>query len=275
MNRIRFLGWLALIVAGAALALLVIWLTKVVSVPLTALLAGLAAVVGLCWLVALVTVPWNLYFAARRALATMTVSRERGIAVRAADDAEAERIGRRMLGFALGAHAGTALASALVGYLSGSVTGYYVAGLFLLSTSFRPAAAYFWHVRERIRALTRESTFPRDDVATLTGKVEEVTEAVDGLRAGLDLAQHDLLRTEAALTDGIAHARQLLTTDLARLQDAQAADRAAARSGHDDLSRRIDQMTRRIEATLDGLSDQEELLTGLRALVRMVRSDPA
>lgn len=34
-------------------------------------------------------------------------------------------------------------------------------------------------------------------------------------------------------------------------------------------------MVRRIEATLDGLSDHQELLAGLRALVRMVRSQQA
>jgi hypothetical protein len=59
------------------------------------------------------------------------------------------------------------------------------------------------------------------------------------------------------------------------VQDAQAADRSAARSGDEDLGHRIDAMVRRIEATLDGLSDHQELLTGLRALVRMVRSDQA
>jgi hypothetical protein len=77
------------------------------------------------------------------------------------------------------------------------------------------------------------------------------------------------------LAGSIAHVRELLTADLSRLQDAQAADRAAARSRHDEQSRRIDQMTRRIEAELDGISDHQELLAGLRALVRMVRSDPA
>jgi hypothetical protein len=39
--------------------------------------------------------------------------------------------------------------------------------------------------------------------------------------------------------------------------------------------RRIGQMMRRIEATLEGISDHQELLAGLRALVRIVRSDPA
>ena len=39
--------------------------------------------------------------------------------------------------------------------------------------------------------------------------------------------------------------------------------------------RRIDQMVRRIEATLDGISDRQELLTGIRALVRMIKPDAA
>jgi hypothetical protein len=100
-------------------------------------------------------------------------------------------------------------------------------------------------------------------------------QAVDELRLHLRNANEDRRRTEAALTDGIAHARQVLAEDLNRLQDMQAADRAAARSGDEDLERRISQMVRRIEATLDGISDHQELLAGLRALVRMVRSDPA
>jgi hypothetical protein len=40
------------------------------------------------------------------------------------------------------------------------------------------------------------------------------------------------------------------------------------------LATDIAHLMRRIDATLDGISDHQELLTGLRALVRMVRSDP-
>ncbi len=67
----------------------------------------------------------------------------------------------------------------------------------------------------------------------------------------------------------------MLTADLARLQDAQVADREAARLRDDELGRRIDTMIRRIDETLTGLGDQQELLAGLRALVRMVRAEPA
>src|ERR1700692_3023326 len=90
------IGWF-LVLAGAVTTLLVVWLSRVVSVPLTTLLTGGAVVIALSWLVVLTTVPWNLYFAARRTMQEITVSRERGIAVRPGSDQEAERISRQML----------------------------------------------------------------------------------------------------------------------------------------------------------------------------------
>lgn len=236
-------GWL-LVLAGASVALLIAWAARVVKVPAGTLLAAGVIVVALTWLIVLVAVPWNLYFAARRAAQEMAVSRERGIAVRDAYDAEAGVISRRMLWLALGGHVGTALAAAATALFSGNEAGYYLAGIFLLSTVFRPASAYFFHVRERIRVLTRESTHPREDVISLRQQ-----------------------------TDEIMRSAETLTSDLSRLQEAQRADRAQARSRDDDLQRQIDQMTRRIEAALDGISDHQELVTGLRALVRMVRSE--
>jgi hypothetical protein len=198
-----------------------------------------------------------------------------GITVRAADDAEAGQLSRRMLLLALGAHAGTAVAAAVIADVSGNTTGYYLAGIFLLATAFRPAAAYFAHVRERIKVLTRESTHPRDDVASLRERADTITCAVDELRSDLQRVRDDLRRAESALAGDITRARQLVDTDLTRLQDSQAADRSAARSGSEELGRRIDEMVRRIEATLDGISDHQELLAGIRALVRMVRTEPA
>jgi hypothetical protein len=266
-------GWF-LVLTGAVAALLVVWLDHVVKVPLTTLLTAGAVIIALSWLVILTTVPWNLYFAARRTTQEMAVSRERGIAVRSGYDQEAGRISRLMLRFALSAHLATALAAAAIAFASGNQVGYYIAGISLLSTAFRPAAAYFGHLRERITVLTRESTHPRDDVATLLIKVDMLEQSVGELRLHQQDANEDLRRTESVLTDAIAHAQQVLAGDLNRLQDMQAADRAAGRSRDEDLERRIGQMTRRIEATLEGISDHQELLAGLRALVRMIRSEP-
>ena len=274
-NTGRVLGWWLLILTGAGSALLIAWLTRVVSLPLTALLTIGVLVIALTWLIVLTTVPWNLYFAARRAAADMAVSRERGISVRAAYDEEAGRIARRMLRFALSAHFVTAVAAAIIAYVSGREAGYYVAGIFLLSTAFRPAAAYVAHVRERIAVLTRESTFPREDVATMQAQVMALEGRAEALTSNLSDQRDNLIAHQAALAETIAHTRELLSADLSRLADAQAADRAEARAREDELGRRIDQMVRRIEAAVDGVSDQQDLLAGLRALVRMVRSEPA
>jgi hypothetical protein len=272
-NRLM-IGWM-LVLIGAAIALLVAWLGRIVSVPLSTLLTAGAVVLSLTWLVVLTTVPWNLYFAARRAVQEMAVSRERGIAVRPAYNEEAGRISRRMLLFALAAQLGTAIAAAAVAYVSGNRVGYYVAGIAVLSTAFRPAAAYFFHVRERIKVLAIQTTHPREDVATLRDQVDQVKQSVRELRAEVRQAAGDLRRTEATLADTIAHNRTLMVTDLSRIQERQEADRAEARSRHVDLEHSIDQMARQVETTLDGISDHQEVLTGLRALVRLVRSDQA
>src|SRR5690348_5862922 len=266
-NSTRVIVWWFVLLAAALLALLVAWAARVVQIPTATLLTVAVVVVALSWLVVLVTVPWNLYFAARRAVLQMAVSRDRGITVRPAYDAEARRISGRMLRLALGGHAGTAIAATAIAYTSGNKTGYYVAGLFLLATMFRPASAYLFHVRERIKVFTRESMQPRDDVITLRERMDEVSALA---RQSAD----ELYRTQAKLADTIEHTRGLLSADLGRLRDTQEAHRTLAQARHDDLKREIDQMVRRIEATLDGISDHQELLTGLRALVRMVKSEP-
>jgi hypothetical protein len=269
------LGWWVMVLAVAAAALLFAWLGRLAGVPLATTASIGVGGVALAWLIVLVTLPWNLYFSARQVVAEIAVSRERGITVPPAHDAEAGRIARRMLWFALGAHAGTAALAAVIAFVSGARVGYYFSGAFLLSTAIRPAAAYLAHVRERINALTRESTHPRDDVASLKRGVDLVAGSVRELRGELRGVADELRRAESSLAGDITHARQLLTTDLSRVQDAQAADRTAARSRDDDLGRRIDEMVRRIEATLDGSGDHQELITGIRALVRMIKPDPA
>lgn len=271
--------WWAMIVVGTAVALLAAWLSHIAGVSLSTILSIGAGAAALAWLIVLVAVPWNLFFAARRVVAEMAVSTARGIVISAGQQAEAGRIARRMLWFALGGHVVTAAVAAVITYFSGAFLGYYVTGAYLLSAAIRPAAAYFAHLRERITALSREGRYPREDVVSLRGRTDKLAGAVDELtndlrRSGRDLTD-DLRRTESRLADEIAHARQVLGADLTRLQDEHAVDREAARSRDEELGRRIDIMIRRIDETLTGLGDQQELLAGLRALVRMIRAEPA
>jgi hypothetical protein len=271
--------WWAVLVAGAAAALLIAWLARISGVPLRTVLSIAAGALALGWLIVLVAFPWNLYFAARRVVAEIGVSRGRGIAVPEAQDSEARRIARRMLWFALGGHIGTAAVAGVITYYSGNTVGYYFIGTYLLSATIRPAAAYFGHLRERIRVLSRESRHPREDVVTLRQKVDWLEDAIKELRHELPHAARgladDIRRTESELGSGIAHVRQLLSADLTSVRDAQAADRDSAAAQAADLARRIDRIARRVEDTLDGISDHAELQAGLRALVRMVRTESA
>jgi low affinity Fe/Cu permease len=255
-------------VAGAATVLLFAWLGRLAGVSPDVLWTAGAAFAALVWMIVLVSAPWNLYFGARRVVTQTAESRRRGIALTEAHEPEARRIAKRMLWFAIGGHLATAAATAAAAYASSAAVGYYIAAFFLLSTAARPAVAYFAHLRQRINAMTRETTHPRNDVVTLQRDVTDLKETAKKLQEQLD--EH-----RRTTTDDLARLTTALNADLRRLEDTQAADRTASRSGDEALRTRIDQMIRRIDATLDGVSDHQELLIGLRALVRMLRSDPA
>jgi hypothetical protein len=258
--------WWLVAVATAATALLFAWLGRLTGVSPEVLWTVGAAIAALSWTAVLVTVPWNVYYGARRVVTEQTASTGRGIAVRPEHRAEAQRIAGWMLRFAIGGHVVTAVVAAAVAYFSGEVVGYYLAGFFFLTTGLRPATAFFSYLRHRLGTLEREASFPRDDVETLIGRV--------------DALEHDLKRLDERVTERqTTTGRELsrlggeLSSSLLRIEDAQAVDRTASRDRDDDLRRQIDRMSRQIEATLDGISDHQELLAGLRALVRMIRSE--
>ncbi len=271
--------WWAALAVGTAAALLITWLAHGAGVRLSTLLSIVAGAAALGWLIVLVSAPWNLYFGARRVLAEIGASRRRDIHVDPADEAEARRIRRRMLWFALGGHVATAIGAGLTGYLAKESAGYYFAGIYLFSVAIRPAFAYFSHLRARIGELSKQAQYPRDDVVTLRSSVDDLTATVRRLEEELPQATRqaasELTSMTARLTGDLSHAQQRLVSDLTRLEDAQAADRQAARERTDELGRKVDRVTRQIESTLDGLSDHRELQAGLRALVRMIRADAA
>jgi hypothetical protein len=242
----RMMKWWAVVVVGAAAALLFAWLGRLAGVPLSALLAVGGGVAALMWTVVLVTVPWNLYFDARLVLRRIAAARERGIAVPESRDREAQLIARRTRWLALAGHLGTAIAAAVFAGVSGHLIGYWLAAFFLISTAVRPAAAFVKHLRVRLMVLRVESSFPPDDVESLKMRVGVLERSLGVVRTDVD------------------QGRTTVAEELGRLRVRAAAERD-----------RVEQMARRIEVALDGMSDHQELLTGIRALVRMIRTEPA
>lgn len=228
-------------------------LVYAVGAPLPAILGAGAAVLCVLWLLLLLTVPWNVYFRAQTVLAEIKVSRDKGLEVPAARDVEAARIARTMLRVAVAGHALTAVGAVAVTLATGYRAGYWIAGCFLLSTLFRPAGAWFAQLRKRLGTLLKDVTFPRDDVVALRGRVEHTDRGIKVLEE----------KTEEQYRS------------LAELRRAVDASSLSLYARADDTDRRIAALAREFESTVNRLTDNEEIITGLKAFLRLLRTgDP-
>lgn len=233
--------------AAAVIALVTLVLAYVVHVPLSVVLSIGFGAVCLVWLIVLLTYPWNLYFQAHTLLHEIAASRERGIEVSAERDAEAARIAVRMRWVAIGAHLGSAALLAVISFFSGQTVGYYFVGFYLVSTLFRPAGAYFSHLRKRMNTMLSTVSYPREDVVTLVARVDALEHATDEL------------------------ARELREDVWPALH---AADDQSTFRDH-ELEARVTALGRQFEDTVNRLTDNQEVIAGVKAFLRMIREDGA
>lgn len=233
---------LAAFLLGIALCAALLFFAHV-QLPLT-LVATVAAGIGcLAWLVVIVVLPWNLYFQARHLRFELQRSRSRGIVVSDSQEVEARTVARRMLRVSIALHLVSAALLTLGSWLYDEPLGYAFAGLYLLSTLFRPAVEYYRYVRARLSDALDEVKYPRDDIQKLVGEVRALTE---GARS------HD----EALTT---------LRTDLSQLSQAML-------HGDREAQRKLDSVARRFEETIDRLTDNQEIISGIKAFLRLVQT---
>lgn len=260
--------WSATVVAGVAAIV-----AAVVKVPgRTVLDVGLGAV-NLYWLLIITTVPWNLYFRARDVRRQIDVSRARGISVRAEHQADGQRLAQLLLWLAVGGHVVSAAVVAAVTYASGHLLGYYFAAFYLLSCAIRPVAAYMGYLRARIADLLEETKYPREDVVELSSRLATLVAEVGVLRDTTGQAQERAFRELDAVRDDLRGSAARLREDVRLAREALEGDREAARERIGVVERRVGAIARHFEAAVDGLTDQQELLNGIRAFVRLVRTD--
>ncbi|MFJ8741290.1 hypothetical protein ACIRL2_18120 [Embleya sp. NPDC127516] len=247
MSAAKGLG--ALLLVGTTVLGIVLYFVNDTS--LTDLLSLGAGALCLFWLIAVLTVPWNLYFRARQLIREIAISREKGLAVPEARDPEARRIARRLLWGVIGAHVVSAGVIAVITWASGGVVGYWFAGFYLLSTMFRPSQAYLEHLGQRLRSMLREVTHPREDVLALIDRVATLESKVESL----DERTRELTETVAQL----------------RTATEQDAERATER--HHATDRKIDALGRRFEDTVSRLTDNQEVISGIKAFLRLLRTE--
>lgn len=169
----------------------------------------------------------------------MERSRERNILLPPGREDYVRRVRWQLLWMAIGAHVLSALLVAGVAFANGSVAvGYYFAAFYLVSTGFRPAVAGYAYLAGKLRGLSEEARYPREDVVALREQVTWHEQTLRTLSEQLDQCRDDLR-----------------------------AEREAAVSA---LHQRLHVIGREFEATISRLTDNQEVINGIQAFVRLV-----
>ena len=195
----------------------------------------------LAWLLVLLKAPWDLLFQAHAVAAEMASSRAAGIAVDASRERYVQRLGRRLLVVALAAHALSAVLAAGIATGGGGAVGWWFAAFYLVSTAFRPLVSAYRHLVRRLRQLFDEARHPREDVLAMRSRVEDHDRALPELRRRLASAERALDEERAA--------REAETREI---------------RGH------VHQTARELEKSLARLTDNQDVVKGIQAFVRLV-----
>ena len=212
------------------------------SVAAGHLLDWILGAVCFLWLLVVLKVPWDLFFQAHAALWEMQRASERGIALVPGRETYVRTLRTRLGRLAVLSHLASAALVAGVAWANGGVTvGYYFAVFYVVSTLFRPAVAGYVYLSRKLADVGQESRYPRNDVVTLTARAE----------------QHEI-----ALRD--------LANQVTRLGDALQAEQAARENDARDLRQRLHALGREFETTAARLTDNQEVIGGIQAFVRLV-----
>lgn len=233
------LFWLA--IASAAAWLLGLGDVVRASVAAGHLLDWVMGALCLVWLIVILKAPWDLYFQAHAVAFEQERSRERGVPLAAGRETYIRGLRRRLGWLAVGAHLLSAALVAAVTYFAGSVVGYYFAAFYLVSTAFRPAVAGYTYLSRKLHAIGKETRYPREDVVELRERLKAQEEKARDLTRHLEEAGKELQRE--------AEAREQET-------------RALRQSLH--------AIGREFETTVSRLTDNQEVIRGIQAFVRLV-----
>lgn len=235
------------------------WLTGWQAPALT---PGLALDIGMgvvcfVWLLLILTVPWDLHFQAKAVQFELERSQEAGLKVNPDRVAYVRRTQRTTLWIALGLHIASALVVGGLAYVTRGNLGYWFAGFYVAAMAFRPVGAAYDYLHRKLTDIGTEARFPRDDTLKLKNDLEQVTSDVAELKRQIEAMTKQLTALEAA--DGKTH------QDILDLR--QAVERA-----EQSFRSRIGQMSDEIERSLTRAFDQQDLVNGLRAFARLVKS---
>ncbi|MBW4623171.1 MAG: hypothetical protein KME17_27915 [Cyanosarcina radialis HA8281-LM2] len=170
----------------AVLVLLVFGILQWLHVPTGRFLDWVIAIAVFEWLLAIVTVPWNIYFAAKEALADAEQSTTKEIAVDPKQVKYAQIIAKRSLVIAIALHLLSAIGLYTLAIVGISTIGYIGSGAALLLTALRPAVRTYEYLARRLAAMSHEFKYPREDVVELRYRFKALEETVKRLEEQLN-----------------------------------------------------------------------------------------
>ncbi len=171
----KFIGWLG--------ALLVIFLagfglTQWLHLPFGNFIDWVIGASIFIWLIIIVTVPWNVYFQSESVLNQAIISQERGINVDERQLPYVRSLRWRSLGLALGLHLISAIALYVLASRGVGTVGYVGAIAALLLTILRPVISAYEYISQRLRAISQQIDYPREDVMELRQRFANLEESV-------------------------------------------------------------------------------------------------
>lgn len=237
----------ALFVVGLTVLIHFGWFSVALALKVGAIL------IGLSWLYVLVKIPWDLYFRARHGRQDGDDSLQAGIVI---DDQVLDSLRlyeRRLLSGALFSHVVSALLVGIFSHLAPEFVNPGFVWLFALSVVVRPAGELYGYLATRIAELTQRTRYPREDVLVLRERVRS------------------LEMSEKAMRQELHQFQQTVQDQLGR-QDrriGQAEQRESA--NHLLLRERIHQLSQEMENLVTKVSEDKELIAGVKAFARMFR----
>lgn len=212
-----------------------------------------AILMGVAWLYALIRIPWDLYFAARNGRQDGEVSQKLGIEL---DGSVVRSLGayeRQLLMLALASHGLSAVLMGIFGRLAPEQFHPGFVWLFVLSAGVRPAGEMYAHFARRIQELTQRTRYPREDVHQLRERVRSLEDRMEVLTRETTEFKHEI-------------------TQQASRQDRRI-EQAEARESTNNLSvqRRLAELSHELESTVTKLTQDRELIAGVKAFAQMFR----
>ena len=171
----KFIGWL-----GALLLIFLagFGLTQWLNLPFGNFIDWVIGASIFVWLIIIVTVPWNLYFQSKSVLNQAQISQERGINVDEQQLPYVRSLQTRSLALAIGLHGISAIALYILASSGVGTVGYVGAIAALLLTILRPAISAYEYISQRLRSISQQIDYPREDITELRQRFATLEESI-------------------------------------------------------------------------------------------------